>query len=1247
MEWGRRHRLGVGVVAALCAQLSPAADVFLHGKVTMEDGSPPPKSVTIERPCLDSEVPVFVAATNPKGEFTYKVTIGAVDMIAFNRACVLRASFKGYESTTLDYNDWNLFQDPNLPPIVLIKISGNPSVNVFSEAQAPRKAFKTWAKAGQAAQAGRWPEAEKQIHAALQAYPKFAQAWHALGIIYQNEQKIDLAREAQLKAVELNPKLQAAYLMLARLDIETRNWEGAKKAADTLIQEDTRHKYPEAYVHQAIARWQLKDKDGAEASAKEAIRLDRKHDFPRAEYVLGMILESKKDIDGARDHMQRYLALEPKASDLASVKGRIAHLGTTEATDIATELQTVAAQLQLAPSSEAWVPGGMKALAGLAGVTSTDGPLSSQDFFAGFCRALVREVSPGLARGIPEYHRGLETYMASIAELGHSGERKEDRTVITLSLAGDEPRKNTERILNLIGWRLTLEGKVEPGDQPADGFRQRIPALLGIDEIDMQKALEAGRTFRFEVPTENARLVGGDAWTQLIAGPSHPGGLAEAFVRDSRLAKVYAGLGAMGADTAAAVVRGVGLRPLVEKYADIVARDSETFALAKDGAAVPGDAEAWKKIAGVSPSAAPAFFRALLERDEGSLAAFHQTLSHADAAHQHFFTATPARAETFYTWYRDSGEPRWSMTVTSDRWRTALFQKLPLDAGENVRFPGGRRAWTQTEGSDDETLLKLPSLEALVPVARVEQERKRPLDEESARLLALYYPQWRALFPYFEKLPGLGSPEFQAMAAFTQSVSGYQRAQQSVVLGEWYSLVELIERGVRAGSLTSAESAQAFRNVCAGLAASDHSTKAVAALREMLNGKVQGDVRESVASGLLRLTPDRRVAFDRVLELLNVPKLDPPGDGPKTAAALSGLVYAATLDPDGLLVNEDPRLLTKHQFAGREDLFAPAKLVASSQPPGSYLSGGFVNIDDVARKLARGGHMAPHVEAAPVAMVSGIQQAEILSTDATFRADARLVEVYATVTDSRGKYVDDLTADQFTVTEQGEPRAAIGFESRAAEVSVALLLDTTGSMQAALPALKNAALRLIGDLRPSDWVAVYSFNNTVSELQAFSPDKDAAKRAVLRTEPFGETALYDALARVNRDLSGRSGKKVIVVFTDGDDNASTITAQTAVQRAKAAGVPVYTIAQGAALTNPEFLKQLAGVSQATGGASYAIHNPGEIRGVFESVSQDLLHTYFFAFQPAPAENREYRRIQVTIRGSKQYKVRAREGFYPE
>jgi VWFA-related protein len=198
-----------------------------------------------------------------------------------------------------------------------------------------------------------------------------------------------------------------------------------------------------------------------------------------------------------------------------------------------------------------------------------------------------------------------------------------------------------------------------------------------------------------------------------------------------------------------------------------------------------------------------------------------------------------------------------------------------------------------------------------------------------------------------------------------------------------------------------------------------------------------------------------------------------------------------------------------------------------------------------------------------------------------------------------------------------------------------------------LPALKNAALKLIGELRPADSVAVYSFNDSVSELQPFTTDKSAAKRAVLRTYAFGRTALYDALARVNRDLAGRSGKKVIVVFTDGDDNASTVTTDAAIRRAKAAGVPVYTISQGEALTHPTFLKQLADVSKATGGVAFAIHNPAEIRSVFEHVSEDLMHGYMFAFRPAPAEDHSWRSIEVVLRGSKSYKVRAREGYYPE
>ena len=376
-----------------------------------------------------------------------------------------------------------------------------------------------------------------------------------------------------------------------------------------------------------------------------------------------MILESKQDFDGAREHMQKYLTLEPKASDQVSVRSRMEHLGTTAATDIATELQQVAAQLQLAPSTEAWVPGGMKALAALAGVTLTGAPVTSQDFFAEFCRALVREVSPGLARGIPEYHRGLETFMASIAELGHLGERKDDKTVITLSTAGEEQRKAAARILNLLGWKLTESSGVEPGDQPrtgsARGFRRCSGSMRSTCSRRSSRGAPSSLTSRRKMHGGGRRSVDADDHRGAVARRRHRGGVRAGFPARQDLP----GLGAMGGDTAAAVVTGVGLRALVDKYADVLARYSDAFALSKDGAAVPGDEEAWKKLAGVSPHAASAFFRALIERDDGSLAAFHQALSHADAAHQRFFTSTPARAERFYTWYRDSGEPRWSQTV--------------------------------------------------------------------------------------------------------------------------------------------------------------------------------------------------------------------------------------------------------------------------------------------------------------------------------------------------------------------------------------------------------------------------------------------------------------------------------------------------------------------------------------------------------------------------------------------------------
>jgi Ca-activated chloride channel family protein len=1356
------------------AQITGWSTIFLHGKVTMEDGSPPPKMAVLERWCSDKPAPDNVAYTDKNGQFTWKMDF---DVNAEHR-CNLRAVLAPYQSTQYTIPDMNVFSDPNLPPLVLSQRSTSPEADIFdASTRVPANAQGAWNRAQIAARAGRWAEAERSLNAAVQAAPKFARGWNALAAILERENKPSEAWKDYKLAMEADPKLLSAYAAVGRLSIEVKDWDNAAQVSGELIQRDGQGVYPEARLIQAMARYQLKDLDGSVASAAEAIRLDTKHKLPAAEYVIGVSLGAKGDFDTARQHLNRYLELMPRSANTADLRAFIDGLGKTDVAK-APPPELVLSKAEL-PSAgvpgDAWVPGGRKALAQIAGLKNES---SYENFFADYCRALAREMTVGTSQGIPGYLETVRAYMASVTDLLTLGERKGDTTTVTISLASESQRKAAERILPLLGWKLVSKDAaftVEPGDQPGDGPRQHIPKVFGIDEVKMQETLGAGKSFQFEIPTENARVVGGNDWSVILKDlPLIPGGIAAAFTQDVRVAKTYAGLGAMSADAAAETIRAVGLRNLVLRDTEALARYGEAFEVSRASgdskvfAAVPGGAPGeavWKKLTGANPREPAAFFRALLEKNEGRLAAFYFAVWSADRAHQDYLTKTEARAERFYAWYRDSEEFKFGLNRQVSGWRLELLQKLPLDSAGNLRFPGGKRAWTNSTAPDDEVITGLKTLEALIPLVQMEQRRGSPLDEASATLLAQHYSEWQSLFPYFETLPALGSEEFASLQAFAAVVGKQPPATQNAVLGEWYSMVELIARGFRAGSLDAAASARAFRGACQGLSQDDHSAKALAMLREIAGGS---NLNEAIPANLLRLSPERRSAFARVLELQSVPVIDPntalalasappapfnvtftsnalagdtqinagtyrvtvdggqivftigkqsvqataiversgvvfPGTmlevaGNKlqaidiggtdtkivfnstksgasqnqlqTVGLLSRFVYAASVDPDGLLISEDTQFLSRHQFAialepddKRPFAFAPAALVGSNTPPGSYLKGGFVNVAEVAHDLAPGGRSVPPImlknsltQSQSAALLSGPLLAsagtasspgEGADADLIFHANGRLVEAYATVTDSRGRYVDDLTAEQFTLLDGQHPQTLAAFESHGDSVSVALLLDTTGSMSNALPAVKNAALKLIGDLRPVDSVAVYSFNRSVTELQPFTSDLDQAKRAVLSTQALGETALYDALARVSRDLSGHTGKKVIVVFTDGDDNSSTLTMDTAILRVKAGGVPIYTIAQGQALQSAGYLKQLADLAKVTGGESFAVHDSSEIEGVFAKVSEDLAHGYLLVFQPPSGEDHAWHSITVRVRGVRADKVRAREGYYPE
>ncbi len=290
---------------------------------------------------------------------------------------------------------------------------------------------------------------------------------------------------------------------------------------------------------------------------------------------------------------------------------------------------------------------------------------------------------------------------------------------------------------------------------------------------------------------------------------------------------------------------------------------------------------------------------------------------------------------------------------------------------------------------------------------------------------------------------------------------------------------------------------------------------------------------------------------------------------------------------------------------------------------------------------------APFFLAALLALdVPRSHSAAIQVSTPSYKADVRLVEVFATVLDQKGRRVSNLTRDSFEVYDNGVIQPIVSFETTAAELSCAILLDTTRSMADALPSLKNATASLIDQLRDKDWFAVYGFNTSLNRLHDFTRDKEAGKRVVMSMRPGGATALFDAISRVAGELSKRKGKKCIIVFTDGMDNSSYLNADAAVAQARKAGVPLYAVAQGEALKKAALIDLLDRIAQSTGGLRYTARRPNEIKKSFAAIWQDVMSTYMLTYAAPPAEGQKWRTIQVAIRSPHGLRARAKEGYSP-
>jgi VWFA-related protein len=255
--------------------------------------------------------------------------------------------------------------------------------------------------------------------------------------------------------------------------------------------------------------------------------------------------------------------------------------------------------------------------------------------------------------------------------------------------------------------------------------------------------------------------------------------------------------------------------------------------------------------------------------------------------------------------------------------------------------------------------------------------------------------------------------------------------------------------------------------------------------------------------------------------------------------------------------------------------------------------------------------------------------------------------VYASIFDKRGNPLPNLTRDRFAVLDAGTPQALAVFEGADDMLSCALLLDTTGSMADYLPTLRIAVIHFVDDLRAEEAIAVYTFNRTLQQAQKFTTDKRLVKQAVMRTSAAGGTRLFDAVAQVSRDLEAHQGKKALVVFTDGDDNASMLNAAGASRQASQSGVPIYIIAQGTALKDARLMKILDEMAANTGGIAFRLTKPDKIGEVFSEISRNLRHTYLLSWKLPDGAGKAWHPIKITVAGAEDARIRARLGYWPD
>ena len=273
----------------------------------------------------------------------------------------------------------------------------------------------------------------------------------------------------------------------------------------------------------------------------------------------------------------------------------------------------------------------------------------------------------------------------------------------------------------------------------------------------------------------------------------------------------------------------------------------------------------------------------------------------------------------------------------------------------------------------------------------------------------------------------------------------------------------------------------------------------------------------------------------------------------------------------------------------------------------------------------------------------------LVAQQPTFRSDTRTVALYATVTDAKKRLVPDLNKEEFEIFDNDKPQAIELFINEVQPITVVVMLDTSASMTGNLKLLEQAAEQFLIRLLPKDKGMVGAFNDKIEFFPAtFTNDRDRLI-ASLKDLDFGNpTRLYDAVAASMDRLHKIDGRRVVLVFTDGDDTGSRENAGSVLESARTNEVMIYAIGlrseyfNGSRQVRSRPDAGLRRLAEETGGGYFELETTSDLAPTFTRVAQELHSQYVLGFTPSNLDGKVHRlnvrtkRPGTTVRARRTY-----------